>query len=188
MANRLSIFEFVSNKNITDYISEFLRELSLTESGMEGRISPYAKDNAIKQGTELINKLEHELTLRPVPNYNTVIYPDYYKLHEFYSQAMKELEPKFKTLELHLAQIYPEQFTDRDELLQAAQLANNDSTVMALNPSKPAPGDNNIVDAEALTPARYRHKSFNSALGVDNIKNTFGQPDANKVYIPGSRQ
>jgi hypothetical protein len=188
MSNRLSIFEFVSYKNIPDYVSELLREISLTE-GLEERLTVQQRQGLIDRGSQLINNLEAALTTRPVPNFETAIQPSYISLQrDLIPLIGKELGAKFNTLELHLAQIYPNYFQDRQDLLQAGQLANNNSTIMPMDPSIPAPGQS--IDADSLAPVNQRTtfanrtQQFNSALGLDNIKNTFGSPEANKINVP----
>jgi hypothetical protein len=182
MANRLSIFEFIANKNIEDYISEFLRELSLVEAMDPSRLQGYNRSIVINQGMELLKNLRASLDIRPLPDFATVIQPAYIKIQDFVSKAGKELEPEFKDVEFLLAHAYPDYFQNRQDLLQAGQLANDNANIMPMDPSVPVPGQS--IDADSLPPLAQRSQKFNKALGLDNIKDTFGQPDANKINVP----
>ena len=192
MANRLSIFEFVSNKNIDDYIAEFLRDFALMEALDPSRLQGYNRTRVIQQGMELLTNLRKALDIRPLPNFERDIQPSYIKIQDFVSKAGKELEPEFHDVEFLLAHAYPAYFQDRTDLLQSGQLANDNAAIMPMDPSVPAPGES--IDADSLPPisqrvsAAKRNQQFNSTLGLDNIKNTFGSPEANKINVPVRKQ
>lgn len=143
MIKKLSVFEFVSYKNIGNYLNEFVKELELLEA--INRIQPYNRTFIIHQAKGLLNKVRQEIDTRPLPNWEAVIQPEYIKLQTLVSKALRELEPDFKELEFLLAQAYPEYFQNREDLLQAGKIANienpsggiDNNTILPLDPETP---------------------------------------------------
>ncbi len=173
MTKRLSIFEFVANKNISDIISEFLRDFSLIEAIDPSKLQQYNRAAVIQQANNLINKLKQDMDRRPLPNFESAIQPDYIKLQNLVTKAMRELEPEFKELEFLLAHNYPQYFQNRQDLLQAGKLANiespsgNNETILPLDPETPT----TTIDAPIANQISKSGQHFDNALGIQGIKN-----------------
>ena len=185
MANRLSIFEFVSNKNIKNSLLEASRDFELMEA--VSRIN--TETTARQQLPVQMKKIQDIIDAGQKVNYSFMVAPAFIAMQRW-SPYVPEMAAKVKELTSAVASMYPEEFPGQDLSKEDAfNQANavNRNTMQAtqtgyIDPDMPT----TTIDAPLANMAS-RRKDFQNALGLDNIKNTFGSPDANKINVPVRR-
>lgn len=179
MTKSISLFEFVSYKSVTNYITEFIRDQELLEATLNpNRLQAYNPIVLKREATVLLKKIKDLVeNSADWPSFEKVIQPDYIALEKIVKGYCPELAPQFKELETLLAKAYPHYFTNRHELFNQLQQTNPDGSVLPIDPTEVAPTttlpstSSSVSNINYTRPTAKSHgESFDKALGLDSIR------------------